>query len=52
MTYLTFCKKYNYNQRHDMAVESYDVFNRFFYLISNNKHNSSLLSFVGLKGYA
>jgi hypothetical protein len=51
MDYLTFCLKFNYNQRDDMARESYQAFISFFNLITSKENNIKLLGFLGLRGY-
>jgi len=50
MNYLTFCKKYNYNQRDDLARESFNAYILNFRFISSCK-NKYLLSFLGLNLY-
>jgi len=52
MDYLTFCVLFNYNQRSDMARESFYCFNLCFNVISSQKANIPLLSFLGIKNYA
>lgn len=52
MDYLHFCFCYGYNQRDDMARESFNDFNSFFKVITSKDNNLKLLSFLGLNGYA
>jgi hypothetical protein len=52
MDYLTFCTRFDYNQRSDMARESYQCFNLCFKVISAKNINLRLLTFLGIKGYA
>lgn len=52
MNFLTFCSDYGYNQRCDMARESYQCFILCFNVIHTKEVNNKLLSFLGIKAYA
>ena len=52
MNYLIFCREFNYDQRSDMARESFDCFKLFYGVITNKKVDSQLLAFLGIKNYA
>ena len=52
MSYQLFCFCYGYNQRDDMARESYQAFMSFFNVITSKDNNTKLLSFLGLHCYA
>lgn len=46
-----FCKRFSYNFRDDMAIESWHVFSPYQSLLGAKKPNIKLLTFLGLHCY-